>query len=263
MPTLIVDQLLARPLGELLAPSDVAAAIRALSASDAARARVTAWLAVAARALGDDVRPLAQLLPPPLAAALRELVALPVTPRRATVEKVVDRPPVRRLVRAQVLAMLVDFTRRATSPFTENPIARGLRAFTPKPLKQAVSGEAERRAADFADTAVSEVLDGLAADLSDPSRAREQAEVRVAIVEGALAVTPSELVAPAAAHVDRAVDIAWRALAAWTAGASFEADIARVLTFLLGGDRSRPLGDVLADFGMREMVTFWAAKVLA
>ena len=33
-----------------------------------------------------------------------------MTPRRATVEKVVDRPPVRRLVRAQVLAMLVDFT---------------------------------------------------------------------------------------------------------------------------------------------------------
>ena len=262
MPNPIVDRLLARPLGEIVDPSLLAGALRALAGSDAGRARVAARLAGAARALGDDARPLSQLLPAPLGAALRELVALPVTPRRETVEKLVDRPAVRRLVRAQVLAMLVDFTRRAASPFTENPIARGLRAFTPRQVKQAVSGEAERRAADFADTAVSEVLDGLASDLSDVTRAREQADVRVAVVEGALAVTPAELVAPALAHVDRSVEIVWRALGAWTASATFQQDIERGITFVLGDERSRPLGDVLADLGLREAVTFWALKVL-
>jgi hypothetical protein len=171
---LLVDDALARPLGELVDPPRLAEALRVLATSASAERRVATWLARAARDLGAEARTLAQLLPAPLAAAAREIVELPLTPRRATVEKLLDHPPVRRLLRGQVLAMLVDFARRAAAPFTDNRLARGLRAFTPRAVADAVSGETERRAADFADTAVAEVLGGLAADLADPARAREQ-----------------------------------------------------------------------------------------
>jgi hypothetical protein len=260
---LLVDDALARPLGELFDPPRLAEALRAIATSESAERRVAAWLARAARDLGAETRTLAQLLPAPLAAAAREIVELPLTPRRATVEKLLDHPPVRRLLRGQVLAMLVDFARRAAAPFTDNRLARGLRAFTPRAVADAVSGETERRAADFADTAVAEVLGGLAADLADPTRAREQSEVRGAVFQGALATMPAELVAPLAGNLDRAASIACRALAAWTSSPRFEEELAALARFLVAEDAARPLGDLLADLGVRELAAVRARELVA
>lgn len=272
---LVVEETLARPAGELVDPALAAVVLRAFVASDGAEARVAAWLRDRAALLAVETRTLEALLPAPLARAARELLELPLTPRRELVMKVADRPPVRKLLRAQVLATLVDFARKAASPITDNPIARGVGGLLRKPgggsrfgsLGSAISGEVERqtekRAAEFADTAVFGVLSGLADDLSDASRARDQADVRGAVLEGVLALTPAETMEPLRDNLTAATGIIRRALTAWSASATFEAELATVAAFVLGKGATRPLGEVLAELGVRDVVTAQATSWLA
>jgi hypothetical protein len=261
---LLVAQALARPLAELVPPAAmVAEAARTLAASDAGAAWLQARVAAVVAALEAERGRLADVLPPSLTRAARDLAALPVRPKRATLLAVLDHPPVRQLLRAQVVQTLLEFGRKAAAPFTDNPISRGLKAFSRGGALGSIAGaaqaELERQAAGFADTAVGEVLAGLATELSDPARVKEQAAVRAAVLDGLLGLGVAEVAAIGAPHAPAAVALGRRALAAWAG----EPDtIGPVVELLLGAELARPLGDVLGDLGVRELAERHARAAL-
>jgi hypothetical protein len=279
---LLVEDALARTAFELVDVRFTAAAlrdaVRALTSSDAATARIVAAITAAEAAVAAEARPFGALLPAPLGLAARELASLPSTPPRDVVIKLLDREPLKKLLRAQVTDTLIAFGRRAASPVSDNPIARGLGGLGKRALgaggksgalgalASAVSGEVERqvekRANDFADTAVAGILEGLADQISDPTRAREQSAMRLALLDGLLELTGAEAAqlvrAPA---VDRVAAVR-KALAAWSAQDSFEGDIETVVTAALAGDGGRTLGEIVADLGLRDVVATRARELV-
>jgi hypothetical protein len=279
---LLVDDAMGRTIGELVGVRAGAAALkdilRAFAANDAAEARVVRAVTEAEERIGVEKRPLGSFVPPALKMGARELAAVPLTPSRDVVMRLVDREPVRKLVRAQVTDTLVAFGRRAASPMADNPLARGLGGLgklamgqASKPgafgaLASAVSGEVERqvekRAADFADTAVDGILSGLADQISDPSRAKEQAAVRQALIEGVLELTGAEVLALGRGPTASRVAVARRALAAWVADDSFERDVESFAGALLAQEAARTLGEVLAELGLRDVVAARAKELV-
>ena len=183
--------------------------------------------------------------------------------------KLLDREPLKKLLRAQVIDTLVAFGRRAASPVADNPIARGLGGLGKLAMGQgskpsafgaiasAVSGEVERqvekRATDFADTAVEGILGGIADQVSDPARAKEQAAMREALLDGFLELTGAEAAQLVRGPIAERVAVTRKTLAAWAAEATFVADVEALVTGLLAEEAARPLGDVLADLGLRDV----------
>jgi hypothetical protein len=280
--SLLVEDALGRPVSELLDVRFLAGALReglaAFTASDEAAAWLTATLAEGEKTLAAEKRTLGTLVSPALVEGAHELAALQVTPPREIVEKLLDREPLKKLLRGQVIDTLVAFGRRAASPVSDNRIARGLGGLSKlamgqanKPsafgaLANAVSGEVERqvekRATDFADTAVEGILEGLAAQLSDPTRAKEQVATRLALLDGLLELTGAEVAQLARGPVAERVTVARKTLAAWGAEASFERDVEALVTTALAKEGARPLGDVLADLGVREVVARKAKELV-
>jgi len=270
---LLVDEVLARRVGDLVRIDQVVDATRAFARALAESEGAAGWLARLVadveRDLAAEKRMVSQLVPAPLAAGAREIVELPLTVPRDVVTKLLDREPVRKLLRAQVIDTLVAFGRKAASPVADNPIARGIGGLSKRALGQvaskpsalgalasAVSGEVERqvekRASDFADTALDGILAGIADQLGDPARAKEQAALRLALLEGALELRGTDLAGLTHVPVADAVAIARRALAAWAAAPSFEADVRVPIEKAIAREADRPLGDVLAELGLRD-----------
>jgi hypothetical protein len=202
---------------------------------------------------------------------LQELAQLPSTPPRDTVVKLLDREPLKKLLRAQVVDTLTAFGRKAASPMADNAVARGLgglgklalgaatKGGSPLgALANAVSGEVERqvekRASDFADTAVAGILDGLADQMSDPARAKEQAAMRLAVLDGLLGLTGVEAAQLARGPVEQRVAAVRKALAAWAAEDSFEADVASVVRTVVAEDWTKTVAEVLDGFGVKDVV---------
>ena len=170
----LVADAMERTIGELVDVRFAAAAlkdaVRAFAASDAAEARVARAMADGEKVLAAQKRPVGAAVPAALKKGARELAAVPQTPSRDVVFRLLDREPVKKLLRAQVIDTLVAFGRKAASPVADNPLARGLGGLGKLAMGQAskqgafgalasaVSGEVERqvekRATDFADTAV-------------------------------------------------------------------------------------------------------------
>src|SRR5262245_33462044 len=159
---LIVDDVLGRKLGELVdtrhAAEALGDALRAFTLSDAASARVTAELERATRELAAEEGPIGKHVPAPLQDGLRALAQMKSEPHKEAILKLLDREPLRALLRAQVIDTLVAFGRKAASPVADNPLARGLGglgksmlgqiASRPSPLgslASAVSNEVERQ----------------------------------------------------------------------------------------------------------------------
>jgi hypothetical protein len=262
---LLVDDVLGTPVGELLDALRVAdvlgEAVRAAASSDAAARHLVDRLEEARKELAEHRGPVGGLVPPALAEGARRLAQLPFSVRREAVLRVLDRPGFRQVVRAQLVQTLSEFGRKAASPVSDNALARGLGGLgklagqiaKPSPLgaiASAVSGEVERqvekRANDFADSAVAGVVASIADQASDPGRAAQQAELRVEILEGVLALTGPDLSEVAKGTLDT----------------GFEGDVKAALARIVGGEGARPLGEVLADLGLREAVEKHAARVL-
>ncbi len=282
---LLVDDALGRPLRELVDAAHLAAtardAILAMTASDAAAEHVANALELRANDLAAHEGPLGAEAPPALTAGARALLELPMAPARDAVLRLIDREPVRKLLRAQVIDTLVAFGRKAASPVSDSSLARGIGGLSklafgqlssrPNPLGSiatAVSNEVEkqveRRAAEFADTAVTGILEGMAAQISDPSRAADQAAVRVALLEGALEITGAELAALARPALRDQVDVARHALASWAGDATFVADVEAAVEKQLAHEGDRTLGELLGDLAIRDVVvTRGRAVVLA
>jgi hypothetical protein len=279
---LLVEDALGRTVRELVDVRVTVAALRdalrAFTSSDAAEVRVIMALSEGEKLLESEKRPLGAVISAALKTGARDLAAVHATPPRDVVAKLLDREPVKKLLRAQVIDTLVAFGRKAASPVSDNAFARGLGGLgklamgqTGKPsafgaLANAVSGEVERqvekRAADFADTAVAGILAGLAEQISDPARAKEQAAMRQALVDGFLELTGAEAAQLGRGPLGERVAVVRRTLAAWSAEGAFEADVEAVVAAVLAKEGDRKLGDVLAEVGLRDVVSARAKELV-
>ena len=278
---LVVEDALGRTIGELVDVEFVVGALRdglrAFTASEAVAAQIVARIGAADKKLAAEKAPLDALLPESIVQGARELAALRVTPSRPTVVKLLDREPLKKLLRAQVVDTLVAFGRRAASPVADNPIARGLGGLgklalgQAKPgalgaLANAVSGEVERqvekRATDFADTAVAGILDGLADQISDPSRAAEQAAMRLALLDGFLELSGAEVAELGRGPLAERVAVVRKALSAWSASEAFEAEVTKAVRDAVADDAKKTLGELLEEHALKDVVTARAVELV-
>jgi hypothetical protein len=280
---LAVRDALARPVRELVDPKVVAQAARdlivAVTSSDAAATEVTRRATQLTSELAKETRAVGEIAPKALRDGARALAEVPATPSHDVVMRLLDRDPLKRVLRAQIVDTLVAFGRRAASPVADNAIARGIGGFSKLVAKgatasgtgalgrmaSAVSSEmekqVEKRATDFADTALAGVLEGIAEQVSDPSRAKEQAAIRAALVDGLFDLTGADLAALARGHEAARVAAARTALAAWVASPTFASDVEAAVAKLIEPDLARPLRDVVGDFAMLEPVERHAVAV--
>jgi hypothetical protein len=268
---LLVDDALTQPLRQLVDPPLLVGALRdslrACASSDAAAAHIVQRVETGRALLATSDRAVGELLPAALVQGARRFAQLPLHTRREAVLKLLDRQSFRQAIRGQLAQTLADFGRRAASPVSDNALARGLGGLgklagqiaRPSPLgaiASAVSGEVERqvekRASEFADTAVAGVLAGIAEQASDPARATQQAELRLELLEGVLALTGADLGELARGSVDAQVAVVREALAAWVASESFDHDVELPLQALLAIEGERSLGALLDDLALRE-----------
>jgi hypothetical protein len=279
----IVEDVLQRPLDELLGARSLAVAIReglvALTTSDSATQRLIARVEGASRALAAEQRTIEAIVPSPLAEGMRAFARLPTAPSRDALLKVLDRPPVRKMLRAQVIETLAAFGRRAASPVSDSSLARGLGGISKRALGQIASGpsalsrvasavsseverQVEKRATEFADTAVAGILAGIVDQAADPAHRDEEAAVRIAIVDGLLEMTGAELGGFSPGHAQSQVQVARSALAAWANQPDFVRSLESALEAVLAEDAHRPLGDLLADLALRDAVVKHATGVV-
>lgn len=214
-----------------------------------------------------------------LRAAARDVVGRPFSPDRRLVLTIIDREPTRDLVRQLLLDFVLEFGRKASAPVAG--VAKGLgtfaklageavksRAGTLGSLVGAVGGEVERqmekRAVEFVDAALSGVFGQLADAISDPRRATEAAELRVAMFDGALEVTLPQLARELTnLDVPGAAEVLRGGLRRWLASAASDEELKRLAAFLLADVGSRPARDVLEELGVLGALKLHATPLLA
>jgi hypothetical protein len=208
-----LQALLDRPVSALVDVPEVAVllrdSLRGHLGSEAAEHAILAQLqSQVARA--DAMRtPMAKEVPAELSQLTRELTQRPYQPRREVVLAVLDREPVRKLIRTLLQDAMIDFGKKLIStvshmtPGKDSRVARGIGGMlgtlgaVAGAVGGAVTGELEKglekRAGEAADFALSRVLQKFADHLCDPRYAQDQAELRAALVEGALSLQGHDL----------------------------------------------------------------------
>jgi hypothetical protein len=225
--------------------------------------------------LTSERRALRDIVAKPLQEGARALAQLPTTTHREAVLKLLDREPLKELLRAQVTATLVTFGRKATSPVADNPLARGLGGLSkrlasrPSPLgaiASAVSNEVERqietRAAEFADTAVESILQGIADGVGDPSRGKEQAAMRAAFVDGFLELSGADLADLARGSSKERIAAVRKALGEWAADPKMAQELETAIAMGIALEANRTLGEVLSDLAIKDSVVASARTVV-
>jgi len=272
------EDLFARPVGELVdakaAARTVHESLTAVAESESAQKHLLARVEEVAARYEKEKRPLRDLMAPAFPAAALRLARRPHQPHRQLVLRVLDREPVRQLIRMLLLEALVDFGRRISAPISSSRVGKGLGALgslagaVGAGVLGAVGGElekqVEKRAAEFADGALSKVLSRIVDLVTDPRHGSEQAELRATIAEGLLEVPAQELVAELrkmnpetlVAELRRAT----REFAAWPQA---RAELERELEFALAPHAKVKLGDLLDELGIRTPVERALNEVLA
>lgn len=209
---LAVDALLDQKL-EALVPKPMAIQM--------ARAGLEGWLRTPASlqaltTLVDDIvnglradrRTLGQITAKDIQTTTKALLSRPWSPDRSVVMTVLDREPMRELVRGLLLQTVLDFARKASAPVAG--VAKGLGSLarfaaetaksstgTLGSLVGAVTGEVERqvekRAVEVVNAALGGVMGEIADAVSDPKRAKEAVALRLAIYDGVLELTLAQL----------------------------------------------------------------------
>ncbi|MBL8918393.1 MAG: hypothetical protein JNJ54_06000 [Myxococcaceae bacterium] len=281
--SLAIELWLDRPVQHLAPPTTLAAIARqALEGwldSPTAVAALTRNVEALVNELNATNRPVKDLLARDLRAALRDLVGRPLSPDRRLVLTVIDREPTRELVRQLLLDFVLEFGRKASAPVAG--VAKGLgtfaklagdavksRAGTIGTLVGAVGSEVERqmekRAVEFVDAALSGVFGQLADAVSDPRRATEAAELRVAMLDGALELTLPQLAREVAnADVPGGAEVLRAGLKRWLASAASDDELKRLADFALKDVATRPLREVLDEVGLLGVVRTHGAEALA
>lgn len=264
-----LDDVLARPVGALFLPAEAARALlevlTGLAASDGAeRFAVERAEALCAR-YAQEPRPLGEVLPEPWGETALLFARRPHPVHRQLALRVLDREPVRELIRALLLDALVDFGKRLAAPVSASRVGKGLGALgslagaVGAGVLGAVGGElekgVERKAAEFADAGLSRILQRIVEKASDPRQAREQAELRAALVEGVLEVPVRELVDEVRRSDPKALAAeARRALRAYVGRSDAGAELEHALQQVLAPVEQEALGEFLERLGLRAPV---------
>jgi len=213
-------------------------------------------------------------VPPDFVLLAKELLRLPHTPDRALLVALLSRPPFRRLNRELMTGTLVDYSRRIRSTLSDPNAGRNLgmlgRLATQAVQKGtaavgAVAGgvasvvtdelerQMQRRAGEFAEGAVDELVGRLATTLTDPARAAEHVELKLSLLDFALDL-PGESVAAELARVQPATVVVplRAALLRWLDRPQATEDLVAALRWLYAQDVGLPGGEARA-FGDRSV----------
>lgn len=257
-------------------------ALSAWVSSDAALPTLERQLETLIAELQAERRPLADLTDSSVKSALKELVARPVSPDRHLVLTIIDRQPMRELVRQLLTETLLDFGRRASAPVAG--VARGLGSLARMAgesvkarsgglgsLVGAVSGEVERqvekRTVEFVEAALGGIFGKIADAISNPARAHEAAEMRLAMFEGVLELTPQQLARELInADVPGGAKVLREALQRYCASPRSHEAARHLASVVLKREGTRTLREVCADVGLeplveRELTVFLAAQL--
>lgn len=215
------------------------------------------------------------VLPEQLREGAEAWLARPWSPDRAVVLAALDRAPVRALIRKLLLDAILEFG-RGMGGGTAGSVAKGLGGFakfatertgTLGALVGAVGGEVNRqlesRAADFVDAALSGIIQKIAEEFSSPARAKQQAELRVAIFEGALCLRGTQLSKEVLrADVVGGTRITRDALFNWLETPQSAAQLDRTVKRLLAFESDRSLAEVLRELGLHDVARKHAVDAL-
>jgi hypothetical protein len=270
--TLGVDALLDAPGRTFLTEAQLVAWARRLATAwleaPQARQALSRQVEMAVNSLQRERRRLEDLAPGELLGAIRAVLARPFSPDRRTVLSLLDREPLRQLVRSILLEAVLDFGRKASAPVAG--MARGLgalarmagesvssRSGTLGSLVGAVGSEVERqlerRAQDFVDASLAHVLAQVADALCDPAQAEQATALRLAMLDGALALTGPQLARELMnLDVPGAGELLREALARWLATPDADATLLAASRRLLAGEADRPLRAGLHALGVLE-----------
>ncbi|MFL5318570.1 MAG: hypothetical protein ACJ790_02865 [Myxococcaceae bacterium] len=213
-------------------------------------------------------------VPDELIALAKKWLMRPWSPDRSVVLAALDEPPVRALIRKLLIDSTMEFSRTVSAPVSG--VARGLgglakfaaeRTGTLGAIAGAVGSEAQRmvekRASDFADTALSGVLQKIADEFSNPARAKEQAELRAAVLEGLLNLRGPQL----AREVGRSdplggAKIVRDGLKAWLATPDAKSQLRGILQHIVAPEWQRTVREMLAELGLLEFAKTEATVLL-
>ncbi len=261
---LLVDHALAAPLEVLVPPSWGARRLaEGLAELDTDRARqaleeVLRRTMEARRGVGD--RPLREALPPGVATPLRTLARQAHVPRCAVMERLLDHPALREVLRAVLLDTLTLFAGRAGALLGDLSRLPGLERFSGivglarglgGAVVEAVTRRLEGRAAPFVDEALGRAMQVGIEVFSDPRRAGAMAEWQASVVDAILDL-PVSVLAGEAERVDlervsRSLVELGQALGRWEEGPAWIEGILRAA----GGPLwQRSLGEVLEAVGL-------------
>jgi len=267
---------LQRPLGELVDPPRWAEiAQTALSdwlASERGEQRVLQGWRDAVAWLEQQDQTVGEALAPEIREAIEEVVAQPYSPDPAVLRRTIDREPVRKLVREILHDTLVDFGKKVSAPVASSGVTRGLGAFGSRAGDRfrkragvlgalaeeaigAVGSELEkqldRKATEFADTALSSVIGQFVEVLSSPDRSEDQAAFRKALLQGVWAWSgPEAATELRRGDPDGTARIVRRVAEAWVGREDAEEQIAGWLEELLYEHGHRTLAAVLEEIDL-------------
>jgi hypothetical protein len=208
--TLAIDALFATPVSKLTSAQKLAdwwhGALKGWADSPDAAKALEKVVEALVNALNADPRTLREGTPRALQVATEELAGRPFAPDKKLVMKLIDHKPLRDPIRQMVIATVTDFTARAPGASVAKGVT-GIARFAASQVRartgglgalvgavgDEVQGQLEKRAKDFADAALAGVLAEIADIISNPARAQEAADIRVAVVRAAQDLTFPQL----------------------------------------------------------------------
>jgi len=261
---LMLEQLFASRVDALIAPAALSHGARVALGGWLDSPEAMKTLEASLEALVAELKstaPLKDQLSRDVRETLLELAARPYSPDRRVLLKVIDRPPMRELIRVLVLDTVTAFGARMT-PAPAASVTKGLGGlarFAAETVKQrggalggivgAVEGQLEKRSVEFADQAISSVLNEIADFVCDPKHAAEAAQVRVEALKGALEVTPQQLSRELInLDVTGGAEVLRAGLKRWLASADSAKTFDRIAA---GVELKKTVGEVLDGIGQR------------
>jgi hypothetical protein len=277
---IVIDQRLELPFSELFEAERSAEVLYELlcawQQSDLAHESIrtgwddlTAWLAT-------QHQPLGEVLPQELLDGAGELAAQPFGLNRDLLLAMLDRPAFRKLIRELLVETLISFGKKLRNPVADSRLGKGLSGIgrmargrsggvrsLAGDLVGAVSDEVERqlegRAADFADGALSQILQRLADYLCEPSRSSDQAALRSALLEGLWELSGAQLAAEMTrGDVDTSIDVLRRSIGAWLNRSESKEELQRWLNELMSNGQFVNLSELLQNLGLLQTVRIHA-----
>jgi hypothetical protein len=279
---LALEALLDQPLQALLPAGSLESSLRRGLAGWLSEPTALAWLSrgvdACVNGLRADRRALEEVTPREVRESLRALVARPLSPDRRVVLALIDREPMRALVREILLDAVLQFARKASAPVAG--VAKGLGSLARFASDQvrarsgglgslvgAVSDEVERqlerRATEFVDLSLSSVFGHLADVLSDPRRADEAAALRLEVLSGVMELTLAQLARELAnADAVGGAEVLRDGLRRWLAAPESERGLARGCQLLVDAAGPGALRQILAEAGLLPAATSLAREHL-